>query len=41
MVKLWSFILAQCLGAFTMLLVEGYCETALFRHLSDLVFGSP
>ena len=29
----------QCLGTFTMLLVEGSSETGLFRHLSDYVFG--
>ena len=29
----------RCLGTFTMLLVEGSSETALFRHLSDSVFG--
>ena len=28
----------QCLGAFTMLLVEGSSQRALFRHLSDYVF---
>ena len=29
----------QCLGKFSMLLVEGFSETGLFRHLSDYVFG--
>ena len=29
----------QSLGTFTMLLVEGSSETALFRHLSNHVFG--
>ena len=29
----------QCLGTFTMLLVEGSSETGLFRRLSDYVFG--
>ena len=28
-----------CSGTFTMLLVEGSCETGLFRHLSNHVFG--
>ena len=31
----------QCLSAFPMLVVEGYCETALFRYLPNNVFGSP
>ena len=31
----------QCLGTFTMLLVEGLSETGLFRYLSDYVFGVP
>ena len=31
--------LEQCLGTFTMLLVEGSFETGLFRHLSNYVFG--
>ena len=29
----------QCLGMFTMLLVEGSSETGLFRHFSNHVFG--
>ena len=29
----------QCLGTFTMLLVEGSSERGLFRHLSNHVFG--
>ena len=29
----------QCLGMLTMLLVEASSQTALFRHLSDYVFG--
>ena len=29
----------QCLGTFTMLLVEGPSENWLFRHLPDYVFG--
>ena len=29
----------QCLGTFTMLLVDGSSETGLFRHLSDHVFA--
>ena len=40
MVKLPSFRFEQCLHAFTMLLVKGYLETALFKHLPDLVFRS-
>ena len=30
--------LEQCLGTFTMLLLEGFSETGLFRHLSNHVF---
>ena len=30
----------QCLGPFTMLLLEGSSETELFRHLSNHVFRS-
>ena len=29
----------QCLGTFTMLLVDGFSETGIFRHLSDYVSG--
>ena len=36
-VLLWRF--DQCLGTFTILLVEASSETWLFRHLSDYVFG--
>ena len=35
---MWSRF-EQCLGTFTMLLVEGSSETGLFRRLSDYVFG--
>ena len=34
---LWS-IFQQCLGTFTIFLVEGSSETGLFRHLSNHVF---
>ena len=40
MVKVSSFRFQQCWGVFTMLLVEAYCEAALFRHFSN-VFRSP
>ena len=33
----WRF--HQCLGTFTIMLVEGSSETALFRHLSGYVVG--
>ena len=29
----------QCWGMFTMLLLEGFSQTRLFRHLSDQLFG--
>ena len=35
---LWD-IFQQCLGKFTILLVEASSEMGLFRHLSDYVFG--
>ena len=35
---LWCWF-QQCLGPFTMLLVQGCFETRLFRHLSNHVFG--
>ena len=35
---LWC-IFQQCLGRFTIFLVEASSETWLFRHLSDYVFG--
>ena len=41
MVKFMSFSFEQCFGPFTMLLVEGSCETGLFRHLANHVFRSP
>ena len=31
----------QCLGSFTMLLVEGCSETVLFRHFFTTFFGVP
>ena len=31
----------QCLGTFTILLVEGSSETGIFRHFSDYVFQIP
>ena len=31
----------QCLGTFTILLVEGSSETGIFRHFSDYVFRIP
>ena len=34
------FKFEHCLGPFTKLPVEGYCETVLFRHLTNLVFQS-
>ena len=36
-----SFRFQQCLGSFTMFLVEGSSETGLFRHLSNHIFRSP
>ena len=41
MVKVSPCRFEQCLSAFPMLVVEGYCETALFRYLPNNVFGSP
>ena len=41
MVMVPFFRFEQCLGQFAMLLVEGYCETALFRLLGNDVLGSP
>ena len=35
MIKVLWCKFQQCLGTFTMLLVEGMSETGLFRHLSD------
>ena len=40
MVKVPPYRFEQCLSAFTMLLVEGYCEAALFRYLPNHAFGS-
>ena len=39
-VKLLAFIYQQCLGWFTMSLVEGSSETRLFTHFSNDVFRS-
>ena len=39
MIKVLWWIFQQCLGTFTILLVEASSETGLFRHLSDYVFG--
>ena len=39
MIKVLWCKFQQCLGTFTMLLVEGMSETGLFRHLSDHVSG--
>ena len=39
MIKLLWFRLEQCLGTFTILLVEASSERRLFRHLSDYVFS--
>ena len=41
MVKGLSFSFEQCFGPFTMLLVKGFSETGLFRHLCNQVFQSP
>ena len=38
MIKVMSCRFQQCLGRFTMLLVEGSSKTELFRHLSNHVF---
>ena len=32
-------LIKQCLGTFTILLVEASSETGVARHLSDYVFG--
>ena len=40
-VKVLAFIFEQCVGLFTMLLVEGFSERGLFRYLSKHVFWSP
>ena len=39
MIKLLWSLFQQCLGTFTMLLVEQLSETGLFRNLSNHVFG--
>ena len=39
MIKVLWCRFQQCLGTFTILLVEASSETGLFRHLSDYVFG--
>ena len=39
MIKVMSCKFEQCLGTFTMLLVEESSETLLCRHLSNHVFG--
>ena len=41
MVKVLSSTLQQCLGPFTMLLVEGTSETGFLRHLSNHLLRSP
>ena len=41
MVKVLSFRFQQCLGPFTMLLVECSSEMGLFIHLYSQVFQSP
>ena len=41
MVKVLSSRLQQCLGSFTMLLVERSSETGRFTHLSNHVFERP
>ena len=38
--KVVIFRFQQCLGPFTMSLIEGYSETRLSRHLSNHVFHS-
>ena len=40
-VKVLSFSFEHCVGLFTILLVEGFSERGLFRHLSEHVFRSP
>ena len=39
--RLFFFSFEQCLCLFTMLLVEEFSQTGLFRHLSNHVFHSP
>ena len=39
MVKVLWCSFQQCLGSFTMLLLEEFSEMGLFRHLSNHVFG--
>ena len=39
LIKVLSYRFQQCLGAFTILLVEASTEMGLSRHLSDYVFG--
>ena len=39
MIKVMWWRFQQCLGTFTILLVEASSETGLSRHLSDYVFG--
>ena len=41
MVKVLSVSFEKCFVPFTVLLVEGFSETALFRHLSNHVFQDP
>ena len=41
MVKVLLLSFEQCFDPFTMLLVEEFPETGLYRHLSKLVFQSP
>ena len=41
MIKMLSFRFQQCVGSFTMLLIEGSSEMGLFRHLSNQVLPSP
>ena len=41
MIKVLSFKCYQCFGPFAMLLVEGFSEMGLFRHLSNHVFWDP
>ena len=38
LIKLLWCRFEQCLGMFSMLLVKGFSQTELFRHLSDNVF---
>ena len=39
MVKVLLFRFQQCLGTFTMLLVEAFSETGIFTHLSGSALG--